>query len=73
MFKEFDKVCHNKFLLKISNYGISVNVFKWIKSYLHIRSKRDKDNSTLSPFSMISSAVQHGLVRPWSTLIPYFV
>jgi len=32
--KAFDKVPHNRLLLKLSNYGIQGQVYDWIKDWL---------------------------------------
>ena len=34
--KDVDKVSHSKLLHKLSYYGVSGNLYKWLKSYLLI-------------------------------------
>ncbi len=38
--KAFDKVAHNKLLLKIQHYGICCSTYKWIQSFLTERQQR---------------------------------
>jgi len=37
--KAFDVVCHSKLLCKLSAYGISGDLLKWISTFLHGRSQ----------------------------------
>jgi len=38
--KAFDKVPHNRLILKLSSYGISKTIIKWIKVFLTARKFR---------------------------------
>ena len=49
--KAFDKVSHSKLLHKLSYYGVSGNLYKWLKYYLLDRKQRVKINDSFSNFS----------------------
>ena len=55
--KAFDKVSHSKLLHKLSYYGISGNLYKWLKSYLLDRKQRVKINDSFSNLSPVISGV----------------
>ncbi len=44
--KAFDKVWHKGLLYKLKKIGITVNLFKWIESYLSNRKQRIVINDT---------------------------
>ena len=60
--KAFDKVSHSKLLNKLSYYGVSGNLYKWLKSYLLDRKQRVKINDSYSNFSPVISGVFQGSV-----------
>ena len=60
--KAFDKVSHSKLLHKLSYYGVSGNLYKWLKSYLLDRKQRVKINDSFSNFSPVISGVPQGSV-----------
>ena len=53
----FDKVSHSKLLHKLSYYGVSGNLYKWLKSYLIDRKQRVKINDSFSNFSPVISGI----------------
>ena len=68
--KAFDKVSHSKLLHKLSYYGVSGNLYKWLKSYLLDRKQRVKINDNFSNFSpVIFSVPQGSVIGPLSFLI----
>ena len=60
--KAFDKVSHSKLLHKLSYYGVSGNLYKWLKSNLLDRKQRVKINDSFSNFSPVISGVPQGSV-----------
>ena len=60
--KAFDKVSHSKLLHKLSYYGVSGNLYKWLKYYLVDRKQRVKINDSFSNFSPVISGVPQGSV-----------
>lgn len=60
--KAFDKVSHEKILLKIHEYGIRGNTLKWVKSFLDNRSQSVVLNGTTSDAIPVSSGVPQGSV-----------
>lgn len=38
--KAFDKVPHNKLLMKMENYGIRGNTWRWVRSFLSDRTQQ---------------------------------
>ena len=60
--KDVDKVSHSKLLHKLSYYGVSGNLYKWLKSYLLDRKQRVKINDSFSNFSPVISCVPQGSV-----------
>lgn len=60
--KAFDKVSHEKVLLKIHQYGVRGNTLKWIKSFLDNRSQSVVLNGTSSDAIPVSSGVPQGSV-----------
>ena len=47
---------------KLSYYGVSSNLYKWLKSYLLDRKQRVKINDSFSNFSPVISGVPQGSV-----------
>ena len=60
--KAFDKVSHSKILHKLSYYGVSGNLYKWLKSYLLDIKQRVKINDSFSNLSPVISGVPQGSV-----------
>lgn len=61
--KAFDSVCHATLLSKLYRLGFSINVLKWIGSYLAGRSQAVKDNDgSLSSFLPLNKGVPQGSV-----------
>ena len=60
--KAFDKVSHEKVLLKMHNYGVRGQTLKWIKSFLDNRLQSVVLNSTSSEAIPVSSGVPQGSV-----------
>ena len=63
--KAFDKVSHSKLLhtfLHKSYYGVSGNLYKWLKSYLLDRKQRVKINDSFSNFSPVIYGIHQGSV-----------
>jgi len=60
--KAFDKVSHEKVLLKLYNYGVRGQSLRWIKSFLDNRSQSVVLNGTSSSAIPVSSGVPQGSV-----------
>ncbi len=60
--KAFDTVVHSKLLLKLSKYGISDNLWRWLTSFLCSRTQRVRVGSALSNEVPCSSGVPQGSV-----------
>ena len=60
--KAFDQVSHNKLLLKINSYGITGDLYGWIKSFLSNRTQAVKLDGCLSSVIAILSGVPQGSV-----------
>ena len=60
--KAFDKVPHQRLLMKLESHGISGSVLKWIQSWLFGRRQRVALNGELSSWSHVSSGVPQGSV-----------
>ncbi|CAF1043276.1 unnamed protein product, partial [Brachionus calyciflorus] len=58
--KAFDKVSHQKLLVKLKSYGIVGEIFEWIKSFLLGRKQRVVLGDTVSNWEPVTSGV------PWS-------
>ena len=61
--KAFDKVPHNKLLMKMQNYGIRGNTWRWVRSFLSDRTQQvllDGEKSSQLP---VVSGVPHGINR----------
>ena len=50
--KAFDKVPHNRLISKLSSYGISKTVIKWIQDFLTARKFRVRVNLSHSMWSV---------------------
>ena len=60
--KAFDKVAHEKLLLKLHFYGIRGNTLNWIKDFLDNRSQSVLLNGSNSDSIPVSSGVPQGSV-----------
>ena len=60
--KAFDKVSHKKLLIKLSGYGIRVNLLNWIESFLKIRRKLAVMRDFESDWRKITIEVPQGSV-----------
>jgi len=60
--KAFDTVPHERLFKKIGSYGITGNIFNWIKSFLSGRMQRVVVNSCMSRFEHVLSGVPQGSV-----------
>ena len=60
--KAFDKIDHKLLLKKLSIYGISGNIFKWIENFLKDRHQSVALNGELSFISLVLSGVPQGSV-----------
>lgn len=60
--KAFDKVPHQRLLLKLQKYGIKGKVHKWIKEFLSDRVQRVVINGIPSEWSKVSSGIPQGSV-----------
>ena len=58
--KAFDKVSHEKLLLKLSNYGVRGGTLKWVKSFLDNRTQTVVVNGSRSSSIPVSSWVSQG-------------
>ncbi len=60
--KAFDKVSHEKLLLKLSHYGIRGKTLKWVKSFLDNRTQSVVVNGSQSASIPVPSGVPQGSV-----------
>ena len=60
--RAFDVISHNKLLHKLSSYGISGNLLRWISSFLTNRFHSVRINSHLSSYLPVLSGVPQGSV-----------
>ena len=68
--KAFDKVLHNKILLKMDNCGIRGNTWKWVKSYLSDRSQQVLlDGEKSSKLPVVTGVQQDSAMGPLLFLI----
>lgn len=60
--KAFDKVPHQRLLLKLQHYGVRGNLLKWIEDFLSARTQEVVIDGTKSTPSLVSSGVPQGTV-----------
>jgi len=60
--KAFDKVPHQRLLLKLANHGISGKVLEWIRNWLANRTQRVCVNGVFSTWCLVLSGVPQGFV-----------
>ena len=60
--KAFDKVPHQRLLLKLQHYGVRGNLLKWIEDFLSARTQEVVIDGTKSTPSPVSSGVPQGTV-----------
>ena len=60
--KAFDKIPHQRLLMKLERYGIDGNLLSWMKSFLTKRVQTVICEGATSPSSPVNSSVPHGSV-----------
>ena len=60
--KAFNKVPHKRLISKLSSYGISKTIIKWIQDFLTARKFRVRVNLSHSAWSDITSGIPQGSV-----------
>ena len=70
--KAFDKVAHDKLLLKLWSHGITGNLWKWLKAYLTGRMQcMSIDDVTSSLLPVVSGLPQGSVLGPLLFLVFY--
>jgi hypothetical protein len=60
--KAFDKVSHNKLLIKLESYSINISILKWIEAFLKNRKQRVVIGDSFSDWESVTSGVPQGTV-----------
>jgi hypothetical protein len=60
--KAFDKVSHNKLLIKLKSYDIDNTILRWIEAFLKDRKQRVVIGDKFSDWEQVSSGVPQGSV-----------
>ena len=70
--KAFDKVPHQRLLLKLKAHGIGNDVINWIEKWLTNRRQRAKvDGQILNWKSVLSGVPQGSVIRPYTVFNIY--
>ena len=59
--KAFDRVPHNRLIIKLFSYNINEDIIKWIKTYLENRVQRVKITSCFSNWANVVSGIPQGV------------
>jgi len=60
--RAFDTVCHSKLCYKLSRYGVTGNLLKWIQSFLTDRSQCTRVGQSCSDYVNLSSGIVQGSI-----------
>ena len=60
--KAFDKVPHQRLLIKLKSYGLDNNLTSWIEDFLCSRTQRVRINNSYSSPSPVKSGIPQGTV-----------
>ena len=60
--KAFDKVPHNRLLLKLQHYNVNLNIVAWIQAFLTNRKHRVKLNNSFSSWCAVLSGIPQGSI-----------
>ena len=58
--KAFDKVSHDKLIVKLENIGIGGDLMNWLSNFIRNRTQCVKINQSLSPFEEATSGIAQG-------------